>query len=68
MAKYWRGMDSPQQIRGRRKVKPATKEERLESMQRELVTRERVYGPDHRMTRMQRDTIAREIVSGNSNS
>ena len=66
MGQYWRGMNSPRQVRGRRKVKPASQEERLESMCRELLTRERVYGPDHKMTQMQRDRIAKEITGGNS--
>jgi len=61
MGKFWRGMDSPRQIRGRWKVKPASQEERLESMQRELATREAVYGPDHWLTQMQRDRITKEI-------
>jgi len=63
MGQYFRGMNSPRQIRGFRKVKPATREERLASMRRELATRERVYGVDHWMTQMQRDCIAKEIVT-----
>ena len=60
MSQYYRGMNSPRQVRGWRKVKPATPEERLESMERELASREQIYGPDHWMTRMQRDIIAKE--------
>ena len=66
MGKFWRGMNSPRQVRGRRKVKPASQEERLASMRRELATRERVYGPDHWLTQMQRDRIAEEITDGNN--
>lgn len=66
MAQYWRGMNSPRQVKGSRKVKPATKEERLESMQRELANRERVYGPEHWLTQMQRDIITKEIINDNS--
>lgn len=62
MGRFWRGMNSPRQVRGRRKVKPASHDERLESMRRELATRERVYGPDHWMTQMQRNIIAKEIT------
>lgn len=62
MGRFWRGMNSPRQIRGWRKVKPASQEERLESMQRELATREHDFGPDHWLTQMQRDRIAKEIV------
>ena len=63
MAQYWRGMNSPRQVRGRRRVKPASHDERLQSMRRELATRERVYGPDHWLTQMQKDRIARELRS-----
>jgi len=66
MGKFWRGMNSPRQVRGSRKVKPATKEEWLESMQRELATREQTYGVDHWLTQMQREAMAREIFSGNN--
>lgn len=58
---YFRGMNSPRQIRGRRKVKPANPQERLESMQRELANRERAYGVDHSMTQRQREVIAKEV-------
>lgn len=60
MTQYWRGMNSPRQVRGWRKVKPATLEERLESMERELANRERIYGPTHWFTEEQRSTIANE--------
>ena len=60
MVQYRRGMNSPRQIRGSRKVKPASKEERLESMQRELDKRERTWGPDHWLVQMQRDRITKE--------
>ncbi len=52
------------QARGRRKVTPSTREERLESMSRELNNRIQIYGRDHWMTRMQRETIAEEKING----
>ena len=66
MTQYFRGINSPRQIRGQRKVKSASLEERLESMRRELANRERIYGPDHWMTCAQRDTIAKEKNNANS--
>lgn len=61
MRRFWGNHPGTRQVRGHRKVKPATKGERLESMHRELATRERVYGTDHWMTVMQRDIIDREL-------
>jgi hypothetical protein len=62
MGRFWRGSASNRQARGWRNVKPATREERLASMQRELEKRIRVYGEDHWLTRMQRECIAREMA------
>jgi len=62
MGRFWGNHPGTRQVRGRRKVKPASQEERLESMERELATRERIYGVDHWMTQMQRDIIAKEIT------
>ena len=64
MVRFYGDHPGTRQIRGRRRVKPASQEERLESMRRELATREHVYGPAHWMTQMQRDFIAREITKG----
>ena len=61
MRRFWGDHPGTRQVRGSRKVKPASKEERLESMQRELANRERIYGPYHWMVKIQRDIIAREI-------
>lgn len=62
MARFYGNHPGTRQVRGRRKVKPASQEERLESMQRELANRERVFGPGHFLTQMQRDRIAKEIT------
>lgn len=66
MRRFYGDHPGTRQVRGRRKVKPASQEERLASMRRELATRERVYGPDHWMTQMQRDFVAKEITDGNN--
>jgi len=68
MGRFWGNHPGTRQVRASRKVKPASQGERLESMRRELATRERVYGPDHFMTQMQRDIIAREIINGNAST
>ncbi len=60
MERFYRGVDSPRQVRGRRKVKPAGHQERLESMNRELANRVRIYGPDHWMTKEQQKSIEEE--------
>lgn len=57
MTRYFGNHPSTRQTRGRRQVRPATKEERLASMRRELERRERVYGPTHPLTEMQRQAI-----------
>ena len=61
MGRFYGDHPGTRQVRGRRKVKPATKEERLESMRRELATRERHFGPEHWLVKMQRDRIAKEL-------
>jgi len=66
MARFYGDHPGTRQIRGRRKVKPASPEERLASMQRELASREQTYGVDHWMTQRQRETIAKEITGGNN--
>jgi len=66
MGRFWGNHPGTRQVRGRRKVKPASREERLESMRRELASREQVWGPDHWLTQMQRDRIAKEITDGNN--
>jgi len=60
MARFWGDHPGTRQARGRRDVKLATKEERLESMRRELVNREKSLGMGHWMTEMQRQVIAQE--------
>lgn len=65
MGRFYGDHPGTRQVRGCRKVKPASQEERLESMRRELANRERIYGPDHWLTRMQRDRIAKETENGN---
>ena len=39
---------------------PATREEKLASMRRELANWERVYGMEHPLTKAQREAIKRE--------
>ena len=62
MRRFYGDHPGTRQVRGSRKVKPASQEEQLESMRRELANRIKAYGPDHFMTQMQRETIAREIT------
>ena len=53
------------QDRLHRRVKPATREERLASMREELEYRIKQYGPDHWLTEMQRQAIEREESNAN---
>ena len=66
MKRFYGNHPGTRQARGFRKVDPATKEERLASMERELSNREKTYGPDHWLTNMQRHVIAKER-NGNAN-
>jgi len=61
MGRFWGNHPGTRQVRGHRKVKAASPEERLASMERELATRERVYGTDHWMTVMQREVMDQEL-------
>jgi len=60
MKRFYGNHPGTRQARGFRKVDPATKEERLASMERELATRIKVCGDTHWLTNMQRQVIARE--------
>uniref|UniRef100_A0A6M3KJL8 Uncharacterized protein n=1 Tax=viral metagenome TaxID=1070528 RepID=A0A6M3KJL8_9ZZZZ len=60
MARFWGDHPGTMQTRGRRNIKPATREERLESMRRELANREKSLGTGHWMTEEQRQVIAQE--------
>lgn len=61
MSRFYGNHPGTLQDRPWRRVKPATHEERLASMRRELENRERVYGPGHFLTQMQREVIETEI-------
>ena len=60
MRGFWGNHPGTRQVRGFRKVKPATPEERLASMERELTNRIKARGPDSWMVQMQQEAIARE--------
>lgn len=60
MSRFHGSHPGTRQDRGHRRAKPATREERLASMRRNLEWRERVYGTQHPLTEMQRETIRRE--------
>jgi hypothetical protein len=57
MVRFFRGMANPRQTRGFRHVNPATKEERLASMRRELERRLQAFGPNDWMVRNQEEAI-----------
>ena len=61
MRRFWGDHPGTRQVRGFRKVKPATSEERLASMERELTNRIKACGPDSWMVAMQQEAIAREL-------
>jgi hypothetical protein len=60
MTRFWGNHQGTRQWRGRRRVKPATREENLESMYRELRRREASFPIDHPYVQAQREAIARE--------
>jgi hypothetical protein len=59
MGRFWRGMSAPRQVRGFRKVKPASYGEHLAAMERELAVRLASGGEDHPSVKTQRETIRR---------
>jgi len=62
MRRFWGNHPGTRQVRGLRKVKPATPEERLASMERELERRLKSCGNrDYWYVQMQREAIAREL-------
>jgi len=61
MRRFWGDHPGTRQVRGFRKVKPATPEERLASMERELANRIKACGPDSWMVGMQQEAIVREL-------
>jgi len=63
MSQFWGNHPGTRQARGFRRVKPATPEERLASMERELERRIKVCGSnrDYWYVQMQREVIGREL-------
>lgn len=60
MSRFYGGHPGTRQDRSRRTVKPATPEERLESIRRELQKRMLTYGSGHPMVCEQQHAIAME--------
>ena len=57
--RYYGNHAGTRQTRGWRRVKPASFEERLASMQRELASRIAAFGADSPFVEVQRETIAK---------
>jgi len=59
MRRFWGNHSGTRQVRGFRKVKPASREQRLASMQRELERRIEAFGDDSELVKLQREAIGR---------
>ena len=60
MGRFWGNHPGTRQVRGWRKVKTATHEERLAGMEIELQRRIRLFGEGDSLVEIQREAIARE--------
>lgn len=64
MSRFYGNHPGTRQTRGFRNVKPATHEDQLASMQRELERRIEAFGEDDPFVQVQRNAIAKEEANG----
>lgn len=64
MTRFYGNHPGTVQARPFRNCRPATRQERLASMYRELARRVEIYGPDDPFVQAQRETIEREEARG----